>query len=269
MDTLFFWVSKLVWLIISPDSLLVILAVSGFILLYKGIYKAAKAVFGFVVFIMLTIALFPVGEWLLYPLESRFDTNPQLPEKVDGVIVLSGAESAYRSSLWHQVELGEAAERDFAFMRLMRAYPNAKHVFTGGTGSMTRQQYKAADVARRLFDELGYDTSKILFETASKNTYENAKFSKELVMPEANETWVLITTAYHMPRSVGIFEKHGWPVTAYPVDHYTHHGNLFRLHIDFTGNLDVLKTAVKEWVGLTAYYLTGKTSAFLPEPSHS
>ena len=269
MDTLFFWVSKLVWLIISPDSLLVILSVAGFALLYKGIYKAAKAVLGFVVFVMLAIALFPVGEWLLYPLESRFEANPKLPEKVDGVIVLSGAESAYRSSLWHQVELGDAAERDFVFMRLMKAYPDAEHVFTGGTGSMTRQQYKAADVARKLFEELGFDTTKITFETASKNTYENAKYTGELVKPESSEKWILVTTAYHMPRSVGIFEKSGWPVIAYPVDHYTHPDNLLRIHIDFSGNLNVLKHAVKEWVGLTAYYLTGKTTAFIPGPSRS
>lgn len=266
MDTFFFWISKLMWIVISPDSLLVLLAIVGVILLYIGSYKKAKAFLGIMVFIMVMIAIFPAGEWLLSPLEKRYATNPELPDKVDGVIVLSGAEDPYRSAMWSQVELGGAAERDFAFMRFIRQYPDARHVFTGGTGSMKNQQYKSAHVAKKLFSDLGFDTSKIVFEENSKNTFENVKFSKALVMPKSGETWVLITTSWHMPRSVGIFEKFEWPVIAYPVDHYTDPQNLFRVSLNFSKNLYLLKMAVKEWVGLAAYYFTGKTSALLPRP---
>ncbi len=266
MDILFFWISKLIWIVISPDSLLVLLALVGVILLYIGSYKKAKAFLGIMVFIMVMIAIFPAGEWLLSPLEMRFATNPELPDKVDGVIVLAGAEDPYRSAMWNQVELGDAAERDFAFMRFIRQYPDARHVFTGGSGSLKNQQYRAAHVAKKLFSELGFDTSKIIFEENSKNTFENVKFSKNLVKPKPNETWVLITTSWHMPRSVGIFEKFEWPVIAFPVDHATRPNNLFRVSWDFSGNLYNLKIAVKEWVGLAAYYFTGKTSALLPRP---
>jgi len=194
----------------------------------------------------------------------RFATNPELPDKVDGVIVLAGAEKSYSSAMWNQVELGGAAERDFAFMRFIRQYPDARHVFTGGSGSLKNQQYKAAHVAKRLFAGLGFDTSKIIFEENSKNTFENVKFSKNLVKPKPNETWVLITTSWHMPRSVGIFEKFEWPVIAYPVDHYTNPQNLFRVSLNFSKNLSFLKMAIKEWVGLVAYYFTGKTSTIMP-----
>jgi len=267
MDILFFWISKLMWIVISPDSLLVILAIVGLALLYIGSYKKAKAFLGIMVFIMVMIAIFPAGEWLLSPLEMRFATNPELPDKVDGVIVLSGAEDPYSSAMWNQVELGGAAERDFAFMRFIRQYPDARHVFTGGNGSLKNQQYKAAHVAQRLFAGLGFDTSKIIFEENSKNTFENVKFSKNLVKPKPNETWILITTSWHMPRSVGIFEKFEWPVIAYPVDHYTDPQNLFRVSWNFSKNLSFLKMAIKEWVGLVAYYFTGKTSSLLPRPS--
>lgn len=269
MDILFFWISKLIWLVISPDLVLVILVFASLVLLYKKAYKKARAMLGFLVLIMALIAVFPVGEWLLSPLEMRFATNPELPDKIDGVIVLAGAEKPYESALWQQVELGEAAERNFAFMRSIRRYPDATHVFTGGTGSMKFQQYKSAHVARKLFSDQGFDTSKIIFEELSKNTYENVKFSKALVKPKSNETWVLITTAWHMPRSVGIFEKFGWPVIAYPVDHYTEPNDLFRVSLDFSENLLLLKTAVKEWVGLIAYYLTGKTATLLPRQHSS
>lgn len=263
-DLLFFWLSKIVWLVISPDIVLVILTLGGIVLLFFNAQKKAKIVLGFAGLCMIAIAVFPIGQWLLSPMEKRFPTNPELPDKVDGVIVLAGAEDTYKSAMWNQVELGSAAERIFTFMQLMKRYPDAVHLFTGGTGRLTRQDYKSTDVVRQLFQDLGLDVSKILFEADSRNTYESGKYSRELIKPKAGENWVLITTAFHMPRSVGVFEKQGWSVIPYPVDHYTLPDNGFDLSLNFLGNLGDLKMAVREWVGLMAYYATGKTSAFFP-----
>ncbi len=264
MDSLFFLVSKLAWLLVSPDSLLFILILSTLLFLYLGKIKVAKVLLSIISSILVIIAFFPVGEWLLYPLESRFETNPQLPDKVDGIIVLSGAEAAELSYRWKQVELGGAAERDFAFLSLARQYPNAKLVFSGGTGSLLKQEYKAADVAKDLFVQQQFDINRIVFERESRNTYENVIYSKKLIQPEINKNWILITTSWHMPRSVGIFCKTNWPVIPYPVDHQTKKGNLFRIGFNLSGNLKMLKTGIKEWLGLFAYYLSGKTTAFLP-----
>lgn len=264
MDTLFFFTSKLVWLFASPDSLLLILILVTLIFLYIGKQKIARTLLTIISGFLIVIAFFPVGEWLLFPLEYRFQTNPQLPDKVDGIIVLSGAEAAELSHLWDQVELGGAAERDLMFLTLARQYPQAKLVFTGGTGSLLKQEYKAADIAEKLFDDLGFDTKRIIFERESRNTYENVIYSKKIIKPEKNNKWILITTSWHMPRSVGIFCKADWPVTPYPVDHQTKKGNIFRIDFDLSKNLVTLKTAIKEWLGLFAYYLSGKTTAFLP-----
>jgi len=264
MDTLFFFVSKLIWLVISPDSLLLILILSALIFLFIGKQKIAKSLLVVTSGLLVVIAFFPIGEWLLYPLESHFQTNPILPKKIDGVIVLSGAETPKLSNIWEQVEVGDAVERDLTFLTFARKYPKAKLVFTGGTGSLNHQEYKAADVAGQLFEQQGLDVSKILFERESRNTYENVIFSKKLVKPILNENWVLITTGWHMPRSVGIFCKADWPVIPYPVDHQTNKDNLFRIDFNLLNNMTGLKTALKEWVGLFAYYLTGKTTSFLP-----
>ncbi|MFK5915461.1 MAG: YdcF family protein [Woeseiaceae bacterium] len=218
----------------------------------------------FVTFSLLMISLLPIGEWLLYPLESRFQTNPTLPQKVDGIVLLGGAEAPELSHLWQQVELGGAAERDFNFLSLAKKYPDTKLVFTGGTGSLTQQQYKGADVAKDLFQQLGLNTDKIIFERESRNTFENAIFTKKIIKPTKQEQWILITTAWHMPRSVGIFCKAGWPVIPYPVDHQTKKGDLFRVDFDLARNLVTFKTAIKEWLGLFAYYLSDKTTAILP-----
>lgn len=265
MDTLFFLASKIIWLLISPENVLLILISISLILLYLGKHTLAKASLSIATGLFIIISFFPIGEWLLYPLESRFETNPVLSDNINGIIVLSGAEDPERSHLWKQAELGSAAERDLAFLTLARKYPDAKHVFTGGTGSLIQQEYKAADVAQTLFEQQGFDTSKIIFERESRNTFENVIYSKKIVSPVKNQNWVLITTGWHMPRSVGIFCKAEWPVIPYPVDHQTKKNNLLRIDFNLLENLLVLKMATKEWVGLIAYYLTGKTTSLLPE----
>lgn len=265
MDTLFFYISKIIWLLVSPDSLLLILTIISLVLLYIGKIQLAKKTLTITSFLFIIIALFPVGEWLLYPLESHFNPPSSLPKNIDGIVVLSGAESPELSHIWNQVELGAAAERNLAFLNLARKYPTAKLIFTGGTGSLTKQQYKAADVAERLFKQQNFDISRVIFERKSRNTYENAIYSKEIAKPLKNENWLLITTSWHMPRSIGIFCKAGWPVRPYPVDHQTNKYNLFRIDFDLSNNLDVLKTGIKEWLGLFAYYLSGKTTSILPD----
>lgn len=264
MDSLFFWLSKLTWLVIAPDSLLLLLALFTWAIWRSGSLRVAQTSLNLLVISLLLLALFPVGEWLLHPLENRFPANPQLPQKIDGIMVLGGPESETRSAAWKQVELGDGAERFLAGMALARRYPEAKLVFTGGTGSMLYQQHKGADVAQKLFEEQGLNLSRILFERNSRNTYENALFSKAQVKPRPGEIWVLVTTASHMPRSVGIFCKADWPMIPYPVDHHTWRGNLFRVDYGLTGHLNDLGLAVNEWVGLVAYRVTGKTTALLP-----
>lgn len=258
MDTLFFWLSKLIWLLISPDSLIILLTLASFILLLRGSNRYAAWMLGTVVSLMTLIALLPLGDWMLNPLETRYPANPALPNKIDGVILLGGAEIAHHSHLWNQVELGSAAERDLAFMKFLRAYPDARFVFTGGSGKLVDNEFKESEVARMLLLDHGFDISNIIFEDQSRNTYENAKLAYDLIHPGPDENWILITTAWHMPRAMGVFQTSGWPVIAYPVDHYTYPDEHFRLTLNFAGNLSILKTAIKEWIGLAAYWATGK-----------
>lgn len=264
MDSIFFWLSKLAWLIIAPDSLLLLMVLIAWALLWRGKNRPAKQVLGFAAVTLLTVALFPVGEWLLYPLEIRFPVNPALPQKVDGIIVLSGAENADLSAKWNQVELGDGAERLLAFQALARRYPEAKLVFSGGNSSMVYLEHNSTDVAKLLFEQQGLNISRVTFENKARNTYENAVFSKALVNPASGENWILVTSAFHMPRSVGIFCRAGWPTIPYPVDHHTWPGNLFRVDLGLASHLDSLAIGVREWVGLVAYYATGKTTALLP-----
>lgn len=263
MDTLFFLASKIVWALISPDSLIVLLALGAWLALMLGWQKLSRRLLGLCTLLLLLIAFLPVGEWLIAPLENRFTANAALPAEADGIIVLSGAISPLRSAAWDQVEIGDASERLVNFLYLASLYPQAQLVFTGGTGSVTRQEFKAADYARILFQQLEVPERAIIFESESRNTVENAVNSKALVQPVPGQQWILVTSAFHMPRSVGIFCQQDWPVHPYPVDHYSQRGELLRINFAFAENLGLLRRAVREWVGLVAYRVTGRTDRLL------
>ena len=264
MDTVFFLASKIIWALISPDSLIVILGVSAWIAAILKWQRISKSLLASCALLLLLIGFFPVGEWLIAPLENRFTANMALPSKVDGIVVLGGAILPQMSNSWQQPEINGAAERLTNFLYLARLYPNAQLVFTGGSGAVTEQEFKEAETAQMLFKQLGLAERAIIFESESRNTSENARNSKELVTPENNENWLLITSAFHMPRSIGVFCQQQWAVQPYPVDHYSQKANLLRVDFSFGENLSVLGVAIREWVGLVAYRISGRTDRLLP-----
>jgi uncharacterized SAM-binding protein YcdF (DUF218 family) len=265
MDSVFYWVSKLVWLVIAPDSLLVLLLILCWWVLTRGKYQLAKLMLGIVCLVTFTIALFPVGEWVLYPLEKRFAVNPVLPGKVDGIIMLGGGGDQRMASQWGMPELNDAGDRYIAFFHLARRYPKVKLVFSGGGGSMVWGEFSEADMAKMLLEHQGFDSSRFQFEDTSRTTYENGLYSRQMVRPLAGENWILITSAFHMPRAVGVFCAMDWPVIPYPVDHYSNPDYLLRVEWGLAGHLRNFGFAVKEWVGLVGYYFGGKTDALVSQ----
>jgi len=129
---------------------------------------------------------------------------------------------------------------------------------------MLDQAYSAAFEASNLFSRLTDLDQRIEYESQSRNTFENVIHSQAMVSPLSHENWVVITSAFHMPRTMGIFCRQNWTVIPYPVDHYAEKGNLLRIDFDFINNLQILSIAVREWVGLLAYRLTGKTLGCCP-----
>ncbi len=152
-----------------------------------------------------------------------------------------------------------------AGVALARAFPRAKLVFSGGSGSLLPQDETEADAARKFWRELGVPDSQMMFEDKSRNTWENALFTQKLVHPGAGERWLLVTSAWHMPRAMGIFRALGMNPVAFPVDFRTF-GTDEDLKPPGDGAMAVrnAETAIREWIGLIAYWLTGKTDALLP-----
>jgi len=269
MDTLFFWASKLFWMILSPDSLLMLLVLGAWLSLIAGWQKLSRRLLTSASLVFLAIAFLPLGEWLIAPLEHRFSQTDSIPTHVDGIVVLGGSVSPELSSAWGQPQLNGTSERLTGFLDLAIRYPNAKLLFTGGNGSLIQTGPREADVVNEVFYQLGFVNHNIQFERESRNTYENAVYSKELMRPVEGENWILVTSAFHLPRAVGVFCRQQWPVIAYPVDYYSRKGNLLRIEFSFASNLGILRLAIHEWAGLLAYRLTGKTSSLLPGTNSS
>jgi uncharacterized SAM-binding protein YcdF (DUF218 family) len=161
--------------------------------------------------------------------------------------------------------LNDAAERLVAFAELARRHPQARLVFAGGSASLTGSRLTEADAAEVYFREIGLDPGRVIYENRSRNTWENAVFTRALVEPKPGERWLLVTSAAHMPRSMGIFRRVGFPVAAFPVDYRTT-GHGWRFHGRAGGALELVDSAVHEWIGLVVYRLADKTDALFPAP---
>jgi len=264
LDTLFFYLSKIIWALISPGSFLFILLISGIALLFMNKQRLAKTVLGTAGVLLTLVAFLPIGAWLVTPLENRFPANPELPSRIHGIILLGGAIDPLKSYIWDQPEFGGAADRYHAFITLAREHSRARLVFTGGAGTLLDQEFKEADIASYFLEDMGISKRRLETERDARNTFENAVNSKVLMEPEPGENWILITSAAHMPRAVGIFCTQDWPVIPWPVDHESAPGYQTRIKFDLAGNLSSLNTHTREWIGLIAYFVTGKTPALLP-----
>jgi uncharacterized SAM-binding protein YcdF (DUF218 family) len=257
-----FAVTHILGELLRPISLLVIVTTLGLLSLHRRIGRVLITLGALGLFALMIL---PVQQWLLMPLEDRF-VRPLPPDHVDGIIVLGGAVDPVISTERGIPSLNAAAERMTEFVALSRRYPAARLLFTGGIGTVMPDVEPEAVAARELFSELGLPPERVIYEDRSRTTYENAVFSRELAQPRPGETWLLVTSAAHMPRSVGVFRHVGWTVIPWPTSYKTVHAVLPSITEPFSGRMGELDTAVHEWVGLVAYRLTGKSDDLFPAP---
>ena len=257
--------SKLLVPLETPSDLLLLILSLGLLAAGSGRYRRmGAAMITLATLVFLFVTLFPVSAWVTVPLENRFPRPQALPDHVDGIIVLGGAIDPVTTARRGLPALNSAAERMTEFVRLAKKYPAAQLVFSGGSGhlNLQRANFTEADSARIFFDQQGLDRAGMIFENKSRNTYENVIFSKALAKPSAGQTWLLVSSARDMPRTVGIFRKAGWPVVAIPVSYKSDWPHSFIL----ADNLSDLDDSTHEWLGLLIYRLTGKTDSFFPGP---
>jgi uncharacterized SAM-binding protein YcdF (DUF218 family) len=263
----FFFLSKTLGVILLPSNILIGIGIVGIILLLTRFSSMGRKMIVASVLLLAICGFSPIGNLLLYPLESRFppwDASRGAPE---GIIVLGGIEPDL--SAVHGVPVFRASvDRLLAAAVLARQYPKARIIFSGGNANLVSDdEAKEADFAMPVLEGFGISRDRLSMERRSRNTQENAEFSKAMASPKSGERWLLVTSAYHMARSVGIFRKVGFAVEPYPVDwRMGGRGDLLRFSPYFMSGLGRIDLASREWMGLIAYRITGKTSDFLPGP---
>ncbi|WP_246515483.1 MULTISPECIES: YdcF family protein [Bradyrhizobium] len=250
-----------------PINLLVELGILSVVLMATR-FAALGRRLAVITLVVLGLAAFsPLGNLLIYPLESRFPAWDASRGAPDGIIVLGGSVDTDLSAAHRTPVVAHAADRLFAPAELARRYPNARIVFTGGSANLVSTDAKEADYSAPILENLGIPKQRLILERDSRNTWENAIFTKKLVSPKPGERWLLVTSAFHMPRSMGIFRKAGFDVEAYPVDwRMGGRDDLFSFTNVGADGLGRTEVAVREWIGLVAYRLMGRTGELLPGP---
>ncbi|MHA1538505.1 MAG: YdcF family protein [Alphaproteobacteria bacterium] len=258
--------SKVFWFLAQPGNLFFILLTLAILLLWTRYRRLGRRLLAVLLVFGAAVAVLPLGQWLILPLENRFRQPTPMPSRIDGIVVLGGAVDPLVSRARGQPAVNGNAERLVAFAELSRKYPTAKLIFTGGSSSLFRQNIKEAEAARVFLKQLGLDTSRVRFEDRSRNTAENAVNTYALVKPRLGSVWLLVTSARHMPRAYGLYRGAGWRISPYPVDYLSDGRYSLRLGFNFAGGLSAMGAGLKEWIGLSYSYLGGRTSRWFPGP---
>ena len=272
---MFFYLAKVVWFVLQPSTLIALLIGYGAILIWTGWARWGRRFVTIGAILLLLVGLSPLGNALILPLENRFprvDLN-EMPVPA-GLIILGGGESRLVGSARKAPTLNEAGERLLEGAILGLRFPDAKVAFSGGDAGILFKSDSEAQGAAEILTQLGVPRERLILEANARDTYENAVYLKrELDASGAFNTkapWLLITSAYHMPRSMGAFRQAGFDVEPWPVDYRTRGSEDFLKPFGkVSEGLRRVDTATREWVGLLAYWLTGRTNALFPSPDRT
>ena len=255
------------WWLSKPSNWFAFVLVLGILLWLIRQRRVSNWLIGLGAAGLIAGGLTPLSVWLIGPLERRFAAPPDVTQ-VHGIVVLAGAERIALTTAHGQPQVNDLSGRLFAFMRLAHAHPEAILLHSGaGTTRPNELGPNQSDIAAQLLLESGLDSKRLTLEDRSRNTCESAAMSFELVQPKPDERWLLVTSAYHMPRAIGCFRAIDWEVIPYPTDYHSlSPASLFLADIEFAENLRRLDLATHEWAALAYYRLGKRIDSIFPGP---
>ncbi len=261
-----YYASKFFWLAAQPLSLAFFAVVIALVLGWVG-WRRLQATFLLLSAGILFVTLYTsAGTVMLQALENRFARSALPVEGPRCIIVLGGSFEAEVIAARGGVELNQAGDRFVETLRLLQAYPEARVLVSGGDGSFSGRYAGDAAVSAAFFGAYGISPARLIQEEASRTTFENVENTRDLLRRHGLDGCLLVTSAFHMPRAVGLFRKAGLSAVPWPTDYRT--SGVASLKLDFTqpsANAQLTTTAIREWIGLAAYYLAGRTETLMPE----
>lgn len=195
---------------------------------------------------------------IMRPLENRYEAPvAEKMNKVDVVVVLGGMIDA-NTLRGGRPEFHDAVDRLTAALELVLKRRADYILISGGSGLMLQGGLREGDVLKDYLVSLGFPKEKILAERSSRNTRENAVESLKIIQEKKFKSAVLVTSAFHMPRSVRCFKKVGLEVIPFPVDFKAaDHSTFPESFFPSAQGIGDFATAVRELVGLLAYKVSG------------
>jgi uncharacterized SAM-binding protein YcdF (DUF218 family) len=261
---MFFIASKLVESALLPSNVIVLLAVLGVFALIIRRRRLGVWLFCTSTLLLIVAGWSPLGPALVMRLEDRFPV-PELPASITGFVMLGGAVDTHITTDRKSYALNDNAERVFETAALARRYPEARIILSGGASHLIiGEPLNESEIARNILVDLGVAPERIEMEERSRTTFENATESMLVAKPKPAETWLLLTSAYSMPRAVASFRAANFNVVPYPLDYRTRPADLRRPVSSMAGGLELTDIAAHEWLGLLAYRLAGRTQSILP-----
>lgn len=253
------------WLI-NIDHLILFFLILGVLLLFTRWWRWGRRSVVLSSFILMITTIIPTGFWLVSWLENRFPEQHEIPSDAKGLILLGGSYDWYTTVSRDRPSYNLAGGRIIDFVALARKYPHLPILFTGG-GRHDNPRANEAFNAKQTLEALGVDLNRITFEDKSKTTAENAINSYNLIKPKSGEKWVLVTSAYQMPRSVALFRGVGWELIPYPVDyHSVKRYPWYFINCNLSLGLLAWATGIREIGGMSTNYLAGRTKEWISAP---
>jgi len=264
---MFFVLSKTLGYFLIPSNLIMAFGVLGLGLIFSKRRRVGRWLLAGCVAALLIFGFSPIGAILLLPLETRFPPwNPNTGDPT-GIIVLGGGVDPELTAARGTPAMNSSGARIVVAAELAHRYPKARVVYVGGNSSLRSANFSEADVAEDIFKNLGIGRDRLQLERNSRNTDENVRFSMQLVDRQPGERWLLVTSASHMPRAMGLFRKAGFTVDPYPVGWRTSGwSDVYTFQSDWMTGIDLTNAAAHEWLGLIAYRLTGRIDELFPSP---
>lgn len=216
--------------------------------------------------LLVVMLLFFSNPWIINELALRWEIGKVDPNTItqpyDVGILLGGYTDLSVAQPAGVVSFSRAGNRMTSTLALYKTGKIKKILLTGGSGKLLGEEALEAPVARWYLQQVGVPDSAVLMEDQSRNTWENAVFSKRLLDSIAPKSkCLLITSAWHLPRAKGCFEKAGLPCDVFGADFFGEQdlGNPYHWLEPDWESIMKWEFLLKEWVGWSVYRLKGRT----------
>jgi uncharacterized SAM-binding protein YcdF (DUF218 family) len=254
-----FYLSKILNIFINPLYILsLVILIQLFIIFFL---QSKKLVIFFSKLLLILFLIFgysPLSNFLLSKIEDHIQTSKYPVQQLTGVIVLGGSfNSGLESKERNEVSLNSSAERLTKALEIYKKNPRLIILFSGFSGELKPQGWSESDMAKKFFLDQGVKLDNLIFENRSRNTFENIKYSKDIIA-NYKGTWGLITSASHMPRSFFTFKKQSLILEPISVNYKTGTSRMFWINFDISSGLSNWSIILHELIGISYYKFTNK-----------